>query len=95
MQPGYGFEGGVGRTVGTVGSRRPSSSREGRRAAGIAGMARRREFVTILIGRIATVRVVIGRNATVQMEEADCRWEFKCMVWNGQVWNGQTDRLID
>ena len=49
------------------------------REARIAGMARRREFVTILIDRIATVRVVIARNATVQMEEADCRWEFKCI----------------
>ena len=56
----------------------------------IAGMARRRECVLILIGRIATVRVVIARHATVQMEEAYCRWKFKCMVWNGQ-----TDRLID
>ena len=42
-------------------------------------MARRRELVTILIDRIARVRVVIARNATVQMEEADCRWEFKCI----------------
>ena len=49
------------------------------REARMAGMARRREFVLILIDRIATGRVVNGRNATVQMEEADCRWEFKCI----------------
>ena len=56
-------------------------------------MARRREFVTILIARIATVRVVIGRNATVQMERQIVVGNsnaYKCMVWIGQ-----TDRLID
>ena len=32
----------------------------------IAESARRREFVLILIGRIATVRVINGRNVTVE-----------------------------
>ena len=77
--------------VGQCGGDRKAASQALGREKRIAERARRRELVLILIARIATVRVVIAMDATVQMEEADssCRWEFKCMVWNGQ-----TDQLI-